>query len=172
MCMEKMKITKNHVALCKCHNKILRCNSKENLDIILSNVITCELCNSQLEYKGEFEMDGETIIDESFTEQKIQIEQSEKKQKRAASSERTKMTKELALSKKLITEDGMPFKKEDKDTSNGAIITAIKLAVIEENFNLLNSIFLEYNELIKTNVARYIGKKEKQYIKSFLNIEV
>ena len=66
----------------------------------------------------------------------------------------------------------MPYKKQEKDPSNGAIIYAIKYAVIDQNINLLNSIFLEYNDLIKTNVARYIGKKEKNYIKQFLNVEI
>ena len=168
--IKKMPIIKKHVALCKCHKKVLRSDNKDSLDIILSKNFICDICNTPLEYKGKYTMEAEFIVDESFNEPKMEVVKNDRKVVNREKS--TKMTREIAIEKKFIFENGMPYKKQEKDPSNGAIIYAIKYAVIDQNINLLNSIFLEYNDLIKTNVARYIGKKEKNYIKQFLNVEI
>lgn len=170
MSINKMEITKKHIALCKCHNKKLRCNSKESIDIILSNNIICECCNTLLEYKGEYELDGDIIVDKLFNEQKIEISDTKVK---TPKNEKQKFTFEQAIKDKIITEDGMPYKKNDKTPSNNSIITSIKFAIKDENVSLLNSIFIEYNDIIiQDNITKYIGKKQKQYIKDKLNIEI
>lgn len=172
--MSEMAHLKSHIAMCDCHKKIIRYSNEEDLKTLLNSNITCSECNTTLKYKGEYLTQAENIIDEKFTEQPIIIANDKKeKTKITTMNKKEKMTKELAISKKLIFENGLPYLDPKKDTPTyGAIINAIKFAIDDNNIDLLNNIFIKYDDVIQTNVAKYINNKQKKYIKINLGIDL
>lgn len=154
-----------YVGLCDCHKKMIRSQDEEILMNILGGSVVCTECNTEVKYKGLFNLQGNIIKDEKFkeipmvVETKKSINVENKKQK-----ERGKMTKERALSEKLIFEDGTPFYSGNKLPTIGALITAINLSVDDENEKLLNDIFVKYPEIIEEKVKKYFSKKVRDFL--------
>ena len=172
---ELMPIKKMHIGLCDCHQRVIRNDDENRLKEILTHNIVCDLCGTSVKYKGYFEIDAENIVDDNFMEEKIDVvKKNVIRNKGVAGSggKRNPANKQEAIDKKLIMENGMPYYVEGKKPSYGSLIFSIRFAIVDENLILLNDIFYQYNDIIISNVAKYITKKEKAFLKERMNIEL